>query len=320
VAQAARPAQPPPGIEVTYTERVHDRFTYVGLRSTALASPTSASILLPNGYRRSKRRYPVLYLLHGGGQYDRSWIQFGNVGAVTRNRNLIVVMPNGGVNGFYTDWWNGGAGGPPQWETFHVNQLLGWVDSRFRTIPRRRARAIAGISMGGFGALSYSARHPELFGFAASFSGVVDTNYPPFVEKLERAATTPSGEPAIWGPRETNEANWRAHNPVDLAANLRDVVVELRTGNGQPGGPFGGGPDELEQTVHAMNVSLHQTLVGLGIPHVFEDRGPGIHSMVHAQRDLASTLPGLMRFFKPVQQKRKKARPTGPEKKAGTRR
>ena len=71
------------------------------------------------------------------------------------------------------------AGGPPEWETFHIQQLIPWIDDRYRVDPSRAARAIAGLSMGGFGAMSYAARHPDLFSWAGSFSGAVDiVNYP----------------------------------------------------------------------------------------------------------------------------------------------
>ena len=92
-------------------------------------------------------------------------------------------------------------------------------------------RAIAGLSMGGFGAMSYAARHPDRFA-AASFSGAVDTNNP-----LDQAVT----DDKPFGPRATEEVRWRASNPWDLADNLRPLRLAVRTGNGQPGGPFGGG-------------------------------------------------------------------------------
>ena len=99
--------------------------------------------------------------------------------------------------------------------------------------------------MGGFGAISYAARHPDRFTAAASFSGAVDTNDP-----ADIAIT--GDEP--FGPRATQEVRWRGHNPWDLAANLRGLSLTVRTGNGLPGGPFGGG-DGVEQVVHRMSVA-----------------------------------------------------------------
>ena len=66
--------------------------------------------------------------------------------------------------GWCTDWFNGGAGGPPRWETFHIDQLIPWVDRNLRTVANRGGRAIAGLSQGGFCSMSYAARHPDLSG------------------------------------------------------------------------------------------------------------------------------------------------------------
>ena len=87
-------------------------------------------------------------------------------------------MPDAGQGGFYSDWYNAGAGGPPKWETYHVGQLIPYVDAHYPTVAARGGRAIAGLCMGGFGAMSYAARHPDLFVAAASFSGAVDNMDP----------------------------------------------------------------------------------------------------------------------------------------------
>jgi len=271
-----------PGLPVVSGWWKHSsRLLQVRFDPPELAVSTDVNVLLPRRYRRTDRRYPVLYLLHGAGQWHRSWLDYGEVRSLTRRRKLIVVLPDAGAYGFYSDWDNGGAGGPPMWETWHLGRLVPWIDSRFRTRTRRSARAIAGVSMGGFGALSYAARRPDLFSAAASFSGAVDTNHPEFVRDFEAA-----GGNAIWGPRERDEARWRAHNPLDLAANLRAVDVHLFTGNGVV--------DPVEGMVHEMNVALHHRLARLGIPHRWYDQGPRRHAMGSASKDLAQALPAIM--------------------------
>jgi hypothetical protein len=155
--------------------------------------------------------------------------------------------------------------------------------------------------MGGFGAMSYAARHPDLFAAAASFSGAVDTNTPPvvgraFIDALSALDGAPPG--SLWGAPATQEVRWRGHNPWDLAQNLRGLSLALHTGNGQAGGPFGGGPNDfLETAVHAESVSLHQRLAALGIPHLWDDYGPGGHLWPYWRRDLAQTLPLVMATF-----------------------
>ncbi len=287
------PAAPAEALEVQTAQRLGPRLLEFTLGTPALSEPTHVRVLLPKGYRANKLRYPVLYLLHGAAGNYTSWT--GSALRQTKRLPLIVVTPDGGPNGYYSDWFNDGQGGPPMWETYHVGELVPWIDSRFRTNPTRPARAVAGYSMGGFGALSYAARHPELFSVAATFSGPVDSNYEP-LQVLFEYQRTPADNPAVWGPRDTQEARWRAHNPWDLAARLAGTRVLLFTGNGQLGGAFGGGPDSLEAGIEQMNLGLDQRLSQLGIPHSLMDR-PGTHDAVYAKHDLNETLTYLMRVL-----------------------
>jgi S-formylglutathione hydrolase FrmB len=289
----ATPDAPYGGLKLTDERHLDGRLLELTFTTPALADPTHVRVLLPAGYDSSPRkRYPVLYLLHGALDDGRSWTDKGEAERATAGLPLIVVMPDAGSDGYYSDWWNSGAGGPPEWETFHVGELIPWVDDHLRTIPARRGRAVAGLSMGGFGAFSYAARHPDLFAAAASFSGAIDTNYTPFIALME---ATPS-QSDLWGHHATQEVRWRAHNPWDLAANMRGMALTIRTGNGQPGGPFGGG-DPIEAGVHAMSISMHERLGKLGIPHIWDDYGPGGHNWPYWQRDLRQTLPTFMKTF-----------------------
>src|SRR5256885_10862531 len=264
-------------LRLVHTRRLDARLVELTFRTPALSDDTRVRVLLPGGYRSGEtRRYPVLYLLHGSVDDYRSWTDKGDAERLTAKLPLIVVMPNAGNGGFYSDWVNYGAGGPPEWETYHVRQLMPWIDAHYRTIAARRGRATAGLSMGGFGAMSYAARHPDEFVAAASFSGAVNTNeYPPTGEPDE--STFDGGMPyATWGPRQTQEIRWRAHNPWDLAGNLRGLSLTLRTGNGFPGRPYGGRAP-IENYVHQASLDVHERLTQLGIKHVWQDYGPGAH-------------------------------------------
>ena len=241
------------GITLLASQRLDSR-----LLDLTLSTPALVRVLLPARYRKQKpRRYPVLYLLHGSFDDYRSWTDKGAVESITGHRKLIVVMPDGGQGGWYTNWVNRGQGGPPEWETFHIRQLIPWIDDRYRADRSRGARGIAGLSMGGFGAMTYAARHPDLFSWAGSFSGAVDiVNYAP-------------------------------------------VAVVIDTGNDQPGplDPPGRPFDPIENGVETMSVSLHQRLLSLGIPHTWDDYGPGIHNWPYWRRDLIEVLPSVMRTF-----------------------
>jgi S-formylglutathione hydrolase FrmB len=284
---ALAPAAGAAGLRLVSTQRLDARLSELTLRTSAVAGPAKVRVLLPAGYAREHRRYPVLYLLHGALGDQTSWTVQGDAEAITARYPVIVVMPASGSGGGYVDWFNAGRFGPPEWETYHVDQLIPFVDHRYRTVARRGGRAVAGLSMGGFGAMSYAARHPDTFAAAAAFSGAVDTNNP-----LDIAIT--GDEP--WGPRTTEEIRWRGSNPLDLAGNLRGLRLVVRTGSGEEGGPFGGG-DIVETVVHQMNVAFNARLDALGIAHTWDDYGPGGHTWPYWQRDLRETLPQLMATF-----------------------
>ena len=267
-APAAAAASPAPGATVVAARRLDPRLLELTVRTPALATETRVRVLLPTGYADARRRrYPVLYLLHGAGDDAGAWTRSGDAEQLTAGKPLIVVMPDGGRGGWYTNWYRGGRGGPPAWETYHVDQLLRLVDRRFRTVAARRGRAIAGLSMGGFGALSYAARHPDRFAAAASFSGGVDLEARvmglaagPLV--VDATAAGDGGRPgSVFGDFTTQGIRWRGHNPPDLAVNLRGLGLTLRTGDGRPGGPFGGAaPDLIEIGAHVMSVNAHDRL------------------------------------------------------------
>jgi S-formylglutathione hydrolase FrmB len=251
-------------------------------------------VLLPDRYSSSKRRYPVLYLLHGccnGTTGFRSWTDKLGAEALTAGLPLIVVMPDGGSNGGYVNWWNFGAQGPPEWETYHVDQLIPWVDGHYRTISNRNGRALAGLSMGGDGAMHYAARHPDMFVSASAYSGAVDLN---IVRPAEDAVGLGDDRPL--GSYTADQIRTRAVNATDLALNLRGLRLSLRTGDGRDAG--GKLVDVVEAVVHAANVSLNDRLDALGIPHVWDDYGPGTHTASYWTRDLGEELPLIMRTFR----------------------
>jgi S-formylglutathione hydrolase FrmB len=284
------------GARTLSIKTLEPRLQQATLATTAVSGgKTRVRVLLPSGYRHDgKRRYPVLYLLHGALENESAYTtqDFG-LREYTRKLPLIVVMPDSGTAGGYVNWWNLGKGGPPQWETYHVRQLIPWIDAHYRTVGTREGRAVAGLSMGGDGAVKYAAKHPDLFVAAHAFSGAVDLNVlAPFLEQ----------GPA-YGPYATQEVRWRGNNAWDLADNLRDVALVLRTGNGSPGGRYGDGPwpngvDPIEAGVHLANESLHKRLTQLHIAHVWDDYGPGGHIVPYWKRDLRLSLPVLMRTFR----------------------
>ena len=151
------------------------RVETVQLASSLTGRTLPYDVVLPPGYRlitSRSRRYPVLYLLHGwSGHYD-SWVKNTSLSRYAAEHRLIIVTPEG-ANGWYTD---SATDANDKFESYVISELIPDVDRRFRTIAERRGRGVAGYSMGGYGALKFGLKHPELFAFAASTSGALDAS------------------------------------------------------------------------------------------------------------------------------------------------
>lgn len=140
------------------------------LASDTLNHPVPYRILLPAGYAESPKNFPVLYLLHGLFGSFENWTTLADVSEFAADRRLIVVMPEAGES-WYTD-----SADPDgdAYERFLISEFVPHIDERYRTFSDRRGRGIAGQSMGGYGAIKIALKHPHLFSFAGSMSGVLD--------------------------------------------------------------------------------------------------------------------------------------------------
>lgn len=193
-----------------------------------VGSGLHVDVLLPAGYD-GRRRFPVLYLLHGhGGRFD-SWIDpaGGDLRRTARGLRAIVVMPEGG-NGWYADWWQGGRR-RPGWERYHLDELIPVIERRLRIRRGRRWHAIAGLSMGGEGAMFYAAQRPGYFGAAASFSGPLDTQRPEWPPSFD---TQGERHLDVFGDPVAQRFYWTGHNPTALAGNLTLTRLFVSVGDG----------------------------------------------------------------------------------------
>ena len=152
-------------------------FDNLSLPSKILKSDRKFAIYLPPDYETSQRSYPVLYLLHGGGDDQTGWVQFGEVLNITdkaikdgTSTPMIIVMPdaNTGRRGYFND-----PKGDFNYEDFFFNEFMPYVEKTYRIKAEKRYRAVAGLSMGGGGSFMYALRHPELFSSACPLSAYV---------------------------------------------------------------------------------------------------------------------------------------------------
>jgi diacylglycerol O-acyltransferase/trehalose O-mycolyltransferase len=306
------PSMSPPATAVADNGAMVVAATYVGPRtldltidSLALASNTAmVRLLLPPGWSTTTQQtWPVLYLLHGAGDDYTSWTRSTDIAQLTADLDVIVVMPTGGTAGFYSNWWNLGGGGAPAWEIFHLVELRQILERGYAAAP---VRVIGGLSMGGFGAMSYAARNPGMFRAAASYSGVLDTVYfspdlPLSGPSLIEGTLVKDGyDPAdLWGSPTANAAIWATHNPDTdlLAPNLVGIPLFVSSGNGQPGplDPPGTPADPfIEPLVEKMSESLVDRLRALGANVTADFYGPGIHNWPEWQQELHRSFPLLM--------------------------
>ena len=146
----------------------------LSLPSKILNMERKYAIYLPPDYESSTRSYPVLYLLHGGGDDQTGWVQFGEVMNITdkaiaegKATPMIIVMPDANTT---RRGYANNATGTWLYEDFFFKELMPFVEKKYRIKADKRFRAIAGLSMGGDGSFTYALHHPELFSSACPLS------------------------------------------------------------------------------------------------------------------------------------------------------
>ncbi|MCA1713094.1 MAG: esterase family protein [Actinobacteria bacterium] len=299
-ALADRPA--PMGC--TGTDRV--RTCDVALPSDVRVRSSKVRVVVPAGYDTSDRDYPVVYVLHGVGDDYASWTNpsRGDLANLTATCDAIFVMPDGGggtTAGWYSDWKDGRY----QYETFHTAVLPRAVDAAFRTSGKKH-RAIAGLSMGGFGALSYTARHPGMYAATASYSGFADTLFGApasgaFYDAAGQNSVSSLGTPnkGIWGDQGSDRATWAEHNPYDLVESFRGQPLYLSSGHGAPGGSQGDDASKAngygtEAYVGQLNDRLATALTERGIAYTDAREPGGRHDWPYWRANFTRSLKVLM--------------------------
>lgn len=307
-APAPKPtARPETAVTTTSVakERSRSQTLTETFHSKALGVDKDYMIYLPAGYDPGDaRRYPVLYYMNGLGGDETNWVEGMALDKAADALGLeaIVVMPDGD-NNFYIDskldtkfdgCINNGDGmfNPKQsrkktcvkaslYESYITKDLVGHIDAKYKTIPTREARGIAGLSMGGYGALILSMRNPQLFAAAASHSGLITPlykgPYPYEKGKVELHTSVASLEavykhlgnlgPWVMGVFGSDFALWRAHDPTVLLQKLAPGTLHLYIDCGT----------EDEFLFHHSTQYIHDLLLEKGIKHEYF-LGPGHHS------------------------------------------
>ena len=273
---------------IVATKRLTKREVDLTVESPAVGGQVKVRLLLPAHYQTKKnQRWPVLYLFHGCCDSYVSWTRSTDIEQLTEHLDVLVAMPEGGLVGFYSDWQSG-----PRWETFHTIELPMLLAQNYGA---GTIAAVAGLSMGGLGALDYAARHPGMFTVAASFSGIVHTRLSSDESQGYLGLIQSEGQDplALWGEPDAHVDIWKQHNPYDLAPQLRDLRLFISAGNGQPGplDKAGTSEDSIETQIGAENRAFAERVQQLGLNATIDLYGPGTHNWVYFQRELHRAWP-----------------------------
>ncbi|QOV33137.1 hypothetical protein IM697_23015 [Streptomyces ferrugineus] len=272
---------------------------------------TRVSVLLPPDYDESKRRYPVLYLLHGGTNNEDSFLTSTNLASVTSalpdDEQYIVVTPFAQYGGFYVDWKDSSH----LIESFITKSVIPAVDSTFRTESDPAHRAVGGISMGGWGAMHLGVTHPDLFGAVGSMSGLLNSQDPDqqavmlAVTKNQRecadGVSTGAYDPfGMLGNPLTEADRWAAANPVANSSRLAGKDLWLSSGSGLPcdaedlSTVSSGAVEALPaHTTLEMYLALQKNRIA----STYRPKLCGLHTVKYFDMQLADYLPHVGAYF-----------------------
>jgi S-formylglutathione hydrolase FrmB len=247
--------------------------------STAMHKTYKAAVVLPASYAKSKATYPVLYLLHGGFGHYRDWIDKTPDKQLLYHLadlyNLIIVLPEGEIFSYYID---SPVDKGSQFESYIVKDVVSKIDDTYRTNRSSKARTISGLSMGGYGALYLSARHPDVFCAAGSMSGALNPDMLGWKLPPEMATNIKKAFGAIMGPIES--VDYSIYSVIAMADAMKKNDTKLI---------FDCGVDDF---LIEANRELHRRLLFNQTPHDYAER-PGGHSWDYWQ----NALPHHVLFF-----------------------
>ncbi len=220
--------------------------------------------------RSSNEHFPVVYLLHGYNMTPRDWLHVQpQLPDIADHLRLIIVCPDGN-NSWYVD---SPVNPTSKYETYVAKELVEYVDSHLPTIRDRRARALCGLSMGGFGSLRLAILHQDTFSAAGSMSGLVD--FSPFPNRW--------GTAEIFGKVGENDKHMQEFSILNLARFIRPGLSIM----------FDCGTADF---FHQINENLHRHLLDLRIPHTYVS-APGTHNFAYWNTALIRQLIFLSHHF-----------------------
>jgi S-formylglutathione hydrolase FrmB len=260
----------------------------IDVQSPSMNRTLRAAVVLPERYVKAKKRdtqpFPVLYLLHGGSGSFRDWLTKTPdktlLHRLADQYNLIIVTPEGDPRSYYFD---SPLVKTSQFETFISKELIDRIDNTYRTVRDRKGRLIAGLSMGGHGAMFISSRHPDLYAAAGSMSGVMNINTATWKIDPAFAKSRTDSFAELLGPAQAGDTPYPGYTMVTLTDKLKANNLPLIYDVGVD--------DFLIET----NRDLHRRLVDNKTPHEYIER-PGAHTWEYWE----NALPYQLLFFSKI--------------------
>ena len=255
-------------------------FDNLSMNSKILNMERKYAVYLPPDYETSERSYPVLYLLHGAGDDQSGWIQFGEVLQIAdkaikegTSTAMIIVMPdaNTGQRGYTND-----VKGNWRYEDFFFEEFLPFIEGKYRIRAEKRYRAVAGLSMGGGGSFYYALHRPDLFSAACPLSSSTGPlNREDTKNYIQRMGGTDAGQTEI-------DAWYEKYSVTEMVKNLPEEGIKAVRWY------IDCGDDDF---LFKGNALVHITLRKRNIPHEYRVRD-GAHNWTYWRE----SLPEVLRF------------------------
>lgn len=267
------------GLRIEAAEQLAPRTYRIFLSSESVADSefsegNSVVVTLPVGFSMDDQ-YPVVYLLNGSGADGGAtqWSSQADTESLLGDRQSLLVMPDGGPAGWYSDWQSRQG---PKWETYHLEELVPWVDDHLPTIVDRDARAIGGVSMGGYGAVHYAIDRDDLFSEVFSLSGVLSFSDESSRAMIEQQIRDIGAKPgALFGSLpDAAENGWHASDPRTGAEELSDTGIRIVAGTGTRGTNLEDST-HLEWAIRQTSESFMDRLDELDISYEYREFSPG---------------------------------------------
>ena len=243
----------------------------INIYSAVMHKGSKCVVILPDSYRDNMNRFPVVYLLHGYSGNYADWIKkVPEIKNYVDEFQLIIVCPDGNYNSWYFD---SPVDSTIRYETYVSTEVPHYIDSAYHTIAEKSARAIAGLSMGGQGALSLAWKHPDTFTAAGSMSGVQDLV--PWKNHYELTK--------VLGDTLNNDRFYK-NSVVNMVKKIPSEIPAIIFGCGVS--------DPFIET----NRQLHSELLKLKIPHNYTERN-GSHTWQYWANAIGYQLLFFHKFF-----------------------